>query len=350
MNLSERKKRILRAIIESYIDTAEPVGSKAIADSIGIEVSSATIRNDMADLESMGLLEKPHTSAGRIPSAKGYRLYVNELMEEHKLSLQETQRINEALHLKMQELDRVLDQAGRVVSQLTNYPSFALSSGMERVTIRRFDLLMVEHNAFIIVVMTDTNVVRNRLIRLPSDLTQAQLQMLNTLLNTTFTGLTLDEITPELMRVAQHAAGEAYGLISLVVSFAIEVLESLEHRTVRTAGLAHLLELPEYRSLERAQPLLSYLSEEEDAARFPVPKDDPMRILIGPENVADALKDTSVVMASYDIGDGMRGVIGVVGPTRMDYAKITARLSYLAEGLSKLFGQGQLPGGNDQET
>ena len=242
-----------------------------------------------------------------------------------------------------------LDQAGRVVSQLTNYPSFALSSGLSRMTIRRFDLLMVERNAFIIVVMTDTDIVRNRLIRLPSDLTEAQLQMLNTLLNTTFTGLTLEEITPELMRVAQHAAGEAYGLISLVVSFAMEVLESLEQRTVHTSGLAHLLELPEYRSLERAQPLMSYLSEDADPARFPVPKDDPMKILIGPENVADALKDTSVVVASYDIGDGMRGVIGVVGPTRMDYAKITARLSYLAEGLSRLFGQGELPQGRDDE-
>ena len=270
-------------------------------------------------------------------------------MEEHKLSLQETQRINQALAMRMRELDRVLDQAGRVVSQLTNYPSFALSSGLSRMTIRRFDLLMVERIAFIIVVMTDTDIVRNRLIRLPSDLTEAQLQMLNTLLNTTFTGLTLEEITPELMRVAQHAAGEAYGLISLVVSFAMEVLESLEQRTVHTSGLAHLLELPEYRSLERAQPLMSYLSEEADPARFPVPKDDPMKILIGPENVADALKDTSVVVASYDIGDGMRGVIGVVGPTRMDYAKITARLSYLAEGLSRLFGQGELPQGRDDE-
>ena len=255
MDLTERKKRILRAIIESYIQSAEPVGSKAIAASIDMEVSSATIRNEMADLEAMGLLEKPHTSAGRIPSPKGYRLYVNELMEEHKLSLQETQRINQALAMRMRELDRVLDQAGRVVSQLTNYPSFALSSGLSRMTIRRFDLLMVERNAFIIVVMTDTDIVRNRLIRLPSDLTEAQLQMLNTLLNTTFTGLTLEEITPELMRVAQHAAGEAYGLISLVVSFAMEVLESLEQRTVHTSGLAHLLELPEYRSLERELPL-----------------------------------------------------------------------------------------------
>ena len=260
MDLTERKKRILRAIIESYIQSAEPVGSKAIA-------ASTTIRNEMADLEAMGLLEKPHTSAGRIPSPKGYRLYVNELMEEHKLSLQETQRINQALAMRMRELDRVLDQAGRVVSQLTNYPSFALSSGLSRMTIRRFDLLMVERNAFIIVVMTDTDIVRNRLIRLPSDLTEAQLQMLNTLLNTTFTGLTLEEITPELMRVAQHAAGEAYGLISLVVSFAMEVLESLEQRTVHTSGLAHLLELPEYRSLERAQPLMSYLSEDADPAR-----------------------------------------------------------------------------------
>ena len=275
MELSERKKRILRAIIESYITTAEPVGSKAIADALDRSVSSATIRNEMADLESMGLLEKPHTSAGRIPSPQGYRFYVNELMEEHKLSVQETERINSALRLKMQELDRVISEAGRVVSRLTNYPAFALSSGFERVTIRRFDLLMVERNAFIIVVMTDNNLVRNKLVQLPTDLTQAQLQMLNTLLNTTFTDLTLDEITPELMRVAQHAAGDAYGLISLVVSFAMEVLEGLEHRRVHTAGLAHLLELPEYQNLERAQPLMSYLSEDQDAARFPVPKDGP---------------------------------------------------------------------------
>ena len=343
MDLSDRKKRILRVIIENYIESAEPVGSKTIAESSGLDISSATIRNEMADLEAMGYLEQPHTSAGRTPSPKGYRLYVNELMDDYRLSLQETQRINQALHMKMQELDRVIDQAGRIVSQLTQYPAFALSSGMERVTIKRFDLLMVERSAFIIVVMTDTNVVRNRLVRLPTDLSEPQLQLLNTLLNTTFTNLTLEEITPELMRVAQHAAGDSYGLISLVVSFAIEVLEELEHRKVHTAGIAHLLEHPEYRSLEKAQTLMSYLSEDNDPSRFPVPKDNPMSILIGPENVADALKDTSVVVASYDIGDGMRGVIGVVGPTRMDYAKITARLSYLAQGLSRLFGQGELP-------
>lgn len=350
MELTERKKRILRVVIENYIETAEPVGSKTIAESSGLDISSATIRNEMADLEELVYLEQPHTSAGRIPSPKGYRLYVNELMDDYRLSIQETQRINQALHLKMAELDRVIDQAGRIVSQLTQYPAFALSSGMERVTIRRFDLLMVERSAFIIVVMTDTNVVRNRLVRLPSDLSEPQLQLLNTLLNTTFTGLTLEQITPELMRVAQHAAGESYGLISLVVSFAIEVLEELEHRKVHTSGIAHLLEHPEYRSLEKAQTLMSYLSEDADPARFPIPKGDPMSILIGPENVAEALKDTSVVVASYDIGEGMRGVIGVVGPTRMDYAKITARLSYLAQGLSSLFGRGELPPSADDKN
>ena len=323
MDLTERKKKILRAIIENYIQTAEPVGSKAVASTPGLNVSSATIRNEMADLEALGLLEQPHTSAGRIPSPKGYRIYVNELMDEHRLSVQETRRLNEALHLKMRELDQVIDQAGRVVSQLTRYPAFAMTSVSSRVTIQRFDLLMVASDSFIIVVMTDNNVVRNRLVRLPSDLSEAQLQMLNTLLNTTFTGLTLAEITPELMRVASHAAGEAYGLISLVVSFAIDVLESLEQRTVHTGDPAQ--------------------------TRFPVPEAaDPMEILIGPENVADALKDTSVVVASYDIGDGLRGVIGVVGPTRMDYAKISARLSYFAAGLSRLFGQNGLPPADDE--
>ena len=347
MDLSDRKKKILRAIIENYIETAEPVGSKAVASTPGLNVSSATVRNEMADLEELGLLEQPHTSAGRIPSPKGYRIYVNELMDDYRLSVQETRRLNEALHLKMRELDQVIDQAGRVVSQLTRYPAFALADRASKVTIQRFDLLMVASDSFIIVVMTDTNVVRNRLVRLPADLSEAQLQLLNTLLNTTFTGLTLDEITPELMRVASHAAGEAYGLISLVVSFAIDVLESLEQRTVHTAGIASLLSHPEYQSLDRAAPLMSYLSEDQDAGRFPMPQADPMEILIGPENVADALKDTSGVVASYESGDGMRGVIGVVGPTRMDYAKITARLAYFASGLTRLFGTGELPPADD---
>ena len=346
MELSERKKKILRAVVESYVQTAEPVGSKAILELADLNVSSATIRNELADLTEQGYLEQPHTSAGRIPSPKGYRLYVNELMEDQRLSLEETRQINEALHLKMQELDKVIDQAGRMVSQLTNYPAFAVAGNPRRVTIRRFDLILVDANSFIVVVMTDGNVVKNKLIHLPAELSEPQLQLLTALLNTSFTGKTLDELTPELMRVAEHAAGSSYGLISLVVSFAMEVLDEMENGAVYTAGTSHILDHPEYQDVGKAQKLMTYLSEEQSLIQslaLPTMGDDNTKILIGPENVAEELKDTSVVLASYDIGDGMKGVIGVVGPTRMDYGKVAAKLSYVADGLSKLFGQTELP-------
>lgn len=348
VELSERRKRILRTVVESYIATAEPIGSKAIAEQAGLTCSSATIRNELAALEKLGLLEQPHTSSGRIPTASGYRFYVNELMEQHKLSMQETQTINSQLHLKMQELDRVIDQAGRMVSQLTNYPAFAMTDRREKATITRFDLLMVDQNSFIIVVMTNLNVVKNKLVKLPVDVNEPQLQLLNTLLNTSFVGKTAEELNPELMRMAEKAAGSAYGLISLVVSFAMEVLEDAGRSSVHTAGANRILEHSEYQDVDKAHELLSYLDHDAELAQLSgAMGDSDTKILIGPENVSDALKDTSVVMASYDIGEGMRGVIGVVGPTRMDYAKVTARLNYFAESLSKMFGKGepeQLPG------
>ncbi len=342
LDLSERKKRVLRAVTEQYIRTAEPVGSKSIVESGGLEVSSATIRNEMAELEALGLLEQPHTSAGRVPSPAGYRIYVNELMEEHRLTLQETQSINEALEMKIQKMDRMMAEAGKIISQLTKYPTFALTRGSTDITIKRFDLLAVEPNAFIVVVLASNQVVRNKLLRLPTDLTKTQLELLNTLLNASFTEKNLEELTPELMRVAAHAAGEAYGLISLVVSFAMEVLQELGSGVVHTAGIPSLLAQPEYQSLNSAEPLMSFLSEWGEASNLPAPQGE-VEILIGPENVAEELKNTSIIMARYDIGDNMQGVIGVVGPTRMDYAKLAARLSYFAEGLSRMFGKGELP-------
>lgn len=340
MAMTERRRKILRVVVENYIETAEPIGSKAIAQKAELTCSSATIRNELAALEKMGLLEQPHTSAGRIPSPQGYRLYVNELMEQHKLSLQETERINTALNSKMRELDRVIDQAGRLVSQMTNYPAFSLTAGGSQITISRYDLLMVSENSFIAVVMTSNNRVKNKLIHLPTDITEPQLQLLNTLLNTSFTGKSLLELSPELMRVAEKAAGSSYGLISLVVSFAMDVLEDMNHSTVHTSGVGHLLETPEYQDIDKAHKLMTYLSGEPEFSHMSLPMvqgDKDTRILIGPENVAEELKDTSVVLASYDIGEGMKGVIGVVGPTRMDYAKVTAKLSYLADNLSKMF-------------
>lgn len=357
MELTNRKKRILRAIVEIYIATAEPVGSKAVAEQAGLDISSATIRNEMADLTEMGYLEQPHTSAGRIPSPLGYRLYVNELMGEHRLTMQETQRINDALNVKMEELDRVIDRAGKVLSQISDYPVFTAAAPKNRVTVKRYDLLMVEDNAFIAVVMTDSSVVKNKLIRMPDQVSNPQLQMLSTVLNNAFVGLTQEEMEDTLDKMETRSAPGAFALISLVVQFAMEVLSKQSSQSVHTLGITHLLEHPEYRSLDKAKPLMNYLAEEHESSKLPVTLQEGqnMNILIGPENVNEALKDTSVVMASYDIGDNMRGVIGVVGPTRMDYAKVTARLSYFADSLTRMFGKGELPpgdgdgGGQDKE-
>ncbi len=349
MELNNRKKKILRAIVEIYIATAEPVGSKAVAEQAGLDVSTATIRNEMADLTELGYLEQPHTSAGRIPSPMGYRLYVNELMGEHQLTIQETQRINDALNLRMEELDRVIDRAGKVLSQLSDYPVFTAAAPKKRITVKRFDLLMVEENAFIAVVMTDNSVVKNKLIRMPEQLSDTQLQLLSTVLNSSFVGLSLEEMEETLDKMETRSAPGAFQLISMVVQFAMEVLNQQSGQTIHTAGITHLLEHPEYRSLDKAKPLMNYLSETEEQGKSNLPvtltEGQNMNILIGPENINEALKDTSVVMASYDIGDNMRGVIGVVGPTRMDYAKVTARLSYFADSLTRMFGKGELPPG-----
>lgn len=353
MQMTERKKRILRAIIETYIATAEPVGSKAVMERAGLDVSTATIRNEMADLTEMGLLEQPHTSAGRIPSPAGYRLYVNELMDSHQLTLQETQRINQALNLKMEELDRCLERAGKMLSQISDYPVFTSAATVDTVTVKRYDLLMVEENAFIAVVMTDNSVVKNKIIRMPDTLSDTQLQLLSAVLNNSFVGLSREEMAKALDKMEMRTAPGAFMLISRVVDFAIEVLAEQRRQKIHTSGLTHLLEHSEYHSLDKAKPLLNYLSEENEVSKLPMTmaRGKNMDILIGPENVNDALKDTSVVMASYDIGDNMKGVIGVVGPTRMDYAKVTARLSYFADSLTRMFGKGeslpQLPGDDE---
>ena len=347
MELTDRKKQILKVVVEDYVRTAEPVGSKTIAAEMG-GVSSATIRNELSDLTELGYLEQPHTSAGRVPSPKGYRLYVNELMGEHRLTMQETQRINDALNVKMEELDRVIDRAGKVLSQISDYPVFTAAAPKKRVTVKRYDLLMVEENAFIAVVMTDSSVVKNKLIRMPDQVSDPQLQMLSTVLNNAFVGLTQEEMEDTLDKMETRSAPGAFALISLVVQFAMEVLSEQSSQSVHTLGITHLLEHPEYRSLAKAKPLMAYLSEEQDVSQLPATMEGGMNILIGPENVSEALKDTSVVMASYDIGDGMRGVIGVVGPTRMDYAKITARLSYFADSLTRMFGK-ELPSGDGEK-
>ncbi len=350
MELTARKKQILKVVTERYIDAAEPVGSKFIAPAMGGAVSSATIRNELADLTELGYLEQPHTSAGRVPSPKGYRLYVNELMERRSVSDQEAAQINEALGGKMRELDSVIAQAGQMVSSLVSYPAYAAAVGKSSVTVRRYDLLPVDQESFIAVVMTDDSRVKSQLLRSQLSVGAEQLSALANLLNTHFTGAGGAEMGEKLMGLTGQLPPEMFMPLSAAIEYASAVIDQSGRNQVFAAGQTQLLRQPEFQDPIRADGLMSLLTDQR--AELPVlDADTPMQILIGPENVNEALKDASVVVASYDIGDNMRGLIGVVGPTRMDYAAVAARLSYFAESLSKMFGKGnQLPPKEDDKS
>ena len=348
MELTARKKQILKVVTERYIDTAEPVGSKFIAQAMGGSVSSATIRNELSDLVEMGYLEQPYTSSGRVPSPKGYRLYVNELMEAQRLSLAETERINQSLQLKMEELDRLLAQAGRAVSALVRYPAYVTASRKTAVSPRRFELLPVDERNCILVMMTSDSKVKSQLLRTQLKVEPDQLPTAAGLLNSHCVGRSPDEMSQRLMNVADQVSPQLFLLLSQVVGFAADALEEAGQREIVTAGASRLLKLPEFRDADKAHELMSFLADNKE--ELPQPLHREMEILIGPENVKEALRDTSVVVASYDIGDDMRGLIGVVGPTRMDYAAVAARLSGFAEGLTRLFGkQEELPPKEDRK-
>ena len=340
VELTDRKKQILKVVVEDYVRTAEPVGSKAIAAEMG-GVSSATIRNELSDLTELGYLEQPHTSAGRVPSPKGYRLYVNELMERQRLSVAETERINQSLQMRMEELDRVISQAGRAVSSLMNYPAYVAATGKKQMTARRFELLPVDEHSCIVVMMMGDNRVKSQLLRMQLKVDAEQMPTLVNLLNSNFTGISADEMNRRLMDVSEQVTPQMFLLLSQTIAYAADVLEEAGQKEVFTVGASQLLKLPEFRDADKAHQLMSFLSDSKET--LPVPAEGPMKILIGPENVSEALQDTSVVVASYDIGDDMRGLIGVVGPTRMDYGTVAARLSGFAEGLTRLFGKQELP-------
>ena len=350
MELTERKKKVLRSIVDLYIRTAEPVGSKAIAQLPDMNYSSATIRNEMADLTTLGYLEQPHTSAGRIPSAAGYRLYVDELMQDYRLSIDETKSINTAIEEKMAKM---VEKVARLVSQATNLPAMSAASRSSTAVVKRFELIYAGSGSFILVLMLPGDQVVNKLIKLPLNVEESDLRLLCAVLNASMTDIPLESITPELMDKVMRSGGAAASLVPVILDFVQETLKHQGSTNMAVYGQSRLLGLPEYQDVDKAQRVLA--SFDEDAlSNLPavMMNENGTKVLVGPENVSQELKDTSVVMTKFDIGDGLQGMIGVVGPTRMDYAKVTARLSYFAESLSKMFGkpeQPQLPEGAQQE-
>ena len=348
MELTERKKKVLRSVVDLYIRTAEPVGSKAITELPDMKYSSATIRNEMADLTAMGYLEQPHTSAGRIPSAAGYRLYVDELMLDYRLSMDETKSINMAIEEKMQRVDKMVEKVAKLVSQATDLPAISVASRFGGAAVKRFELILAGHGSVILVIMLENEEVVNKLIKLPLNVTESDLKILSAVLNATMTGIGPEEFSAELLERVMNSAGAAASLVPIIMEFTTQTLNNQGRTNMAVAGQMRLLGQPEYRDVDKAQRLMSSLDEDALANLLAVMQGaNGTKVLVGPEHVAQELKDTSVVMTKFDIGDGMQGMIGVVGPTRMDYAKVTARLSYFAESLSKMFAkpeQPQLPG------
>ena len=347
MELTERKKKVLRSVVDLYIRTAEPVGSKAVTELPDMKYSSATIRNEMADLTNLGYLEQPHTSAGRIPSAAGYRLYVDELMADYRLSMDETKSINESLEAKMQKVDKLVEKVAKLVSQATDLPAISMAARQGDATVKRFELISAGAGSFILVVMLSNDEVVNKLIKLPLNVEESDLKILSALLNATMAEISLEEFTPALLDRVMRSAGAAASLVPVIVEFTTDTLRRQGNANMAVAGQMRLLSHPEYRNIDKAQRVINGL-DEDALANLPAVMQNAngTKVLVGPENVAEELKDTSVVMTKFDIGDGMQGMIGVVGPTRMDYAKVTARLSYFAESLSKMFAkpdQAQLP-------
>ncbi|MBR5542549.1 MAG: heat-inducible transcription repressor HrcA [Oscillospiraceae bacterium] len=341
MSLSDRKKRILKAVIDEYIENAEPVGSKVIAARSRLDVSPATIRNEMSELEELGFLEQPHVSAGRIPSTAGYRLYVNELMQNYALSTREADAINAALNTQMRELERMLREFGSLVSRLTNYTTYMLMPKDLSETVKKFDVFLIERMTVIAVIVTSSGLLRNKRIRLNVEATDEELALVVRILNENFTNRTLDEIPLSLIKRAASAAGGLSALISEVMDFAGEVLDEGRGGDVYLDGISRILSHPEYRDPEKAQELLSYLTDKEGIMRhaqehFNSENPGQIHFSIGSENSDESLRDAGIVYGTYDLGKNLKGAIGIVGPRRMDYAKVAANLNYFITGFNKL--------------
>ena len=337
MKLSERKKEILRTVIELYVKLAEPVGSKAVAEALGSSLSSATIRSEMAELESLGLLEQPHTSAGRIPSSLGYRIYVNDIMQNQNISRDDADVINSILDGHVTEQSYLLDEVGDLASRLTTYPAYAMASATGIVCIVRFDLIYVDTTTFIVVALLSNDTVKNKLVHLTTTIKPPTLVKLSAVLNASFTGIPEDRITPALITSTERAVGDTTGVVAIVAGFTIELLVEAKSIGARVSGAINLLNHPEFQDVNKAQRIIRYLSDANELARLPSPETaGEIKITIGAENLADELRDSSVMAIKYDAGNDIQGLIGVVGPTRMDYSKVAAHLSYMAQGLSWL--------------
>jgi len=339
--LDERKRKILKAIIQTYLETGEPVGSRTISKYPDLNLSSATIRNEMSDLEELGYILQPHTSAGRIPSDMGYRLYVDELMKEKE---QEVSEIKEMMIERTDRMEKVLKQVVKVLASNTNYATMITGPTYHHNKVKFIQLSKVNEEQLLAVIVTEGNLVKNQIINLDGAIDDEQILKLNLLLNTQLNGLTVEEISLGMITKLKEQAGVHSGVVSTVLdTIADSISSDAEDVPVYTSGANNIFRYPELSDSNRASELISAFEEKKllvDMMKDTVSDTEEstgIQVYIGNEGPISTMKDCSMVTASYDLGDGMKGTIGIIGPKRMDYENVVDNLKTLKVQLDNIF-------------
>ena len=329
MELSDRKKKILAAVVEQYIKTGEPVGSKSLLENLPMSLSSATIRNEMAELASMGFLEQPHTSAGRIPSHSGYRYYVDNLMSRTELDERMRKHIEQAVSEKSGDADSLLSRAGEVLADLTNCAAVSTTSVGESAVIKRIEMVPVGMRTAMLVLLTSTGILKSKICRADSEITQSLSESFYNVTSAALVGRPLSEVNIAAMQTLAASVGsDAFAMLSLLAGIT-ELARDAAQVDVRLDGQSNLLN---YSELEQnAYELMEFLRKGEPLGNIVNLNKNDVDILIGKENKYRQLEHSSVIMARYSIKNQDGGTIGLIGPTRIDYAKLIPSVKYLTD-------------------
>lgn len=324
MQLDERKTRILQAIIRNYLETGEPVGSRTISKYTDLNLSSATIRNEMADLEESGYIIQPHTSAGRIPSDKGYRLYVDTMMEEKE---REVVEMKEMLLERQDKMEKLLKQMAKALAQNTNYATMISAPVNHRNKVKFIQLSRVDKDQILAVILVEGNVIKNNILSVTQELSDETLLKLNILLNSHLNGLSIEEISLGMISAMKQQAGIHSDIVSEVIDAVADAIKADEDLEIYTSGTNNILRYPELADQQKASDLINTFEEKQMLGELIQEslgddKNTGIQVYIGDEAPIQSMKDCSVVTATYELEEGMRGTIGIIGPKRMDYDKV----------------------------
>ncbi len=343
MELNERKKLILKAIIDEYMGTAEPVGSRAISKREELGLSSATIRNEMADLEEMGYLVQPHTSAGRIPSDMGYRFYVNSLMSRYQMSVEAVERLRAEMEQKVTQLEMLIKKASVITTLLTNYTTVISTPDLNGAEIKKVDLVSLGGGVVMIVIITKAGAIKNKVVSMGVD--EGIVTELSEILNRALSGLMAQDITfakiQEMQKEIEQRLDLTPKILVNILNFVYEAIEALDETEIYIENTKSILRYPEYSNVEKAQKLLTLLEDEKNLKQM-IASDDGksgVHIKIGKENQFEELADCSLVTVDYSINGKSAGKLGVIGPKRMDYAKVVASLDCISNHIDKILYQ-----------